>query len=251
MVRPSSQAPAILFPFGIFSRAFRRPDGGLLLRVLEALELSPDVGLLAWNRRPPHHHPRSQPSWAVPPTQPPRESGVSPPTTTSNNSPPRDAGLRQRLRHHLPPLPSTSISQAIPAGGADDASPLCEIRQWLPRPSGSDASQAATRGEGTKIRGFVTRIHPASPNKRLAGRAIINHLYSSSFLYHGVCTRAAWHQLEALETEWSQRLSLNPLLWFLDQELGLSTGYTGNMQLVRHSVPCILGFQNGPRAVEP
>lgn len=129
MVRPSSQAPAILFPFGIFSRAFRRPDGGLLLRVLEALELSPDVGLLAWNRRPPHHHPR------VPPTQPPRESGVSPPTTTSNNSPPRDAGLRQRLRHHLPPLPSTSISQAIPAGGADDASPFakfvngCRVRQ--------------------------------------------------------------------------------------------------------------------------
>lgn len=152
MVRPSSQAPAILFPFGIYSRAFRRPDGGLLLRVLEALELSPDVGLLAWSRRPPHRHPRSQPSWAVPPTQPPREPGVSPPTTASNNSPPRDAGLRQRLRHHLPPLPSTSISQAIPAGGADDASPLCQIRQRLPRPSGSDASQATTRGEGTKIR---------------------------------------------------------------------------------------------------
>lgn len=76
----------------------------------------------------------------------------------------------QRLRHRPPPLPLTSISPAT----ADDASPFakfvhgCRVRQAATSHPCTHTPAAAAkpiRGEGTKIRGFVTRIHPASPKQ--------------------------------------------------------------------------------------
>jgi len=77
------RAAAIFFPFGLFSRAFRKQVACIcaafdspLGRRLTGLDPQGHISTLM-------SYPQSQPSWANPPTltrsEPPRESGVSPP----------------------------------------------------------------------------------------------------------------------------------------------------------------------------